>query len=193
VTILAFVRHGETDWNRERRAQGQRDIPLNEAGRRQAEVLAERFGNESWDMVYTSDLSRARETAEAIGRRLSIPVHSDNRLREIGFGRLEGTTIEERVVRWGGLWKEMDFGEEPISDIRARSSSFVQHVLDNHKGQRIAAVSHGAFIADTLRMITGDSTISHLGNTSVTILKYEDNQWVCELLNCSTHLELRPG
>jgi 2,3-bisphosphoglycerate-dependent phosphoglycerate mutase len=193
VTILAFVRHGETNWNRERRAQGQRDIPLNEEGRRQAQVLAERFGMEPWDAVYTSDLSRARETAEAIGRRLSIPVHSDDRLREIGFGRLEGTTIDERVERWGEQWKELDFGEEPISDIRARSSSFMQHVLDNHKGQRIAAVSHGAFIADTLRNITGDSSISHLGNTSVTILKYEDEQWVCELLNCTTHLEPEQG
>jgi 2,3-bisphosphoglycerate-dependent phosphoglycerate mutase len=188
MTIIALVRHGETDWNREKRAQGQRDIPLNEAGKQQAAALAERFAAESWDLVYSSDLSRALDTARTIAARLDIPVMADKRLREIGFGRLEGTTIEERIARFGEAWKEADYGEEPQEAIHARSQSFIQEVLEKHRGLRIIVVSHGAFIADTLRNMVGDPNISHLGNTSVTILEHQELHWECRLLNCTKHL-----
>lgn len=68
MTLIGLIRHGVTDWNYEYRAQGQVDIPLNDEGRRQAELLSKRMENEEWDYIYSSDLSRALETAEIIGR-----------------------------------------------------------------------------------------------------------------------------
>jgi broad specificity phosphatase PhoE len=95
MTTLLLVRHGETDWNAERRWQGHADVPLNERGRDQAERLAEELENARVDAVYSSDLSRARETAEIVGARLGVPVVLDPALREIDVGSREGLTWPE--------------------------------------------------------------------------------------------------
>ena len=93
MTTLLLVRHGETDWNRDGRWQGQSDTPLNELGRRQARELAEQL--DGVDVVYSSDLARARETAEILAERAGVEVRLDPRLRERGFGAWEGLTLAE--------------------------------------------------------------------------------------------------
>ncbi|HEY5099343.1 MAG TPA: histidine phosphatase family protein, partial [Gaiellaceae bacterium] len=95
MTTLLLVRHGETDWNAERRWQGHADVPLNDRGREQARVLAEQLTGESIDAIYSSDLSRARDTADIVGVRLGVPVVVDADLREIDVGPIEGMTAEE--------------------------------------------------------------------------------------------------
>ena len=118
MTTVGFVRHGITEWNVEGRAQGQTDIPLNEDGRKQAAALADRLlSKEGWDVIASSDLKRARETAEIIARRLHIgEIVFDERLREIHCGLIEGLTVEERVAKWGEDWRgqalEMDKSEQ---------------------------------------------------------------------------------
>jgi len=95
VTTLLLVRHGETNWNAERRWQGHADVPLNDRGRKQARTLAEQLAGERIDVIYTSDLSRARDTADAVGARLGVEVVVDPDLREIDAGAIEGLTAEE--------------------------------------------------------------------------------------------------
>ncbi|HEV3152945.1 MAG TPA: histidine phosphatase family protein [Candidatus Baltobacteraceae bacterium] len=95
---LTFVRHGETDWNRERRFQGQSDIPLNGQGRLQARAVARALARETFDSVVSSDLVRAMETARAV--RTATPVKADPRWREFAFGEWEGLTWEQILQRW---------------------------------------------------------------------------------------------
>ena len=103
MTKLLLVRHGETDWNRHGRWQGGSDTQLNDLGREQARALAEELDGEI-DVLYSSDLARARETAEIVAAKLGLEVRLDPRLRERGFGSWEGLTtieIEERFADAG--------------------------------------------------------------------------------------------
>lgn len=95
---IVFVRHGATEWNRDRRFQGQSDIPLNEEGRAQAQTLAHVLRGVDFDRAVSSDLSRAMDTARII--RGDAPVQSDQRWREFAFGQWEGLTWEEIAARW---------------------------------------------------------------------------------------------
>src|SRR5712691_6348769 len=90
MATLLLVRHGETDWNAEHRWQGHADVPLNARGRKQAKALAEELAPQGVDAIYTSDLSRARDTAAIVGERLGVPVVLDPDLREIDVGSREG-------------------------------------------------------------------------------------------------------
>jgi probable phosphoglycerate mutase len=103
---LYLARHGETDWNLEGRWQGQTDIGLNGSGRAQAAALAERLAGHGIAHVSASDLSRARQTAEIVARRLGVAtVAVDHALRERGFGVFEGLTREECAQRFPDSWR----------------------------------------------------------------------------------------
>jgi broad specificity phosphatase PhoE len=112
MTEIGLIRHGITDWNQLEKMQGTSDIPLNDEGRDQARKLASRLHqDEKWDMIITSDLSRAKETGEIIGKKLDLPVSFvDKRIQEINLGEIEGTTEAERITRWGANWRELDLG-----------------------------------------------------------------------------------
>jgi len=191
MTYLAWIRHGVTDWNEQKRAQGQTDVPLNARGRRQAELLAARLveDQESWDAIYASDLSRAYETAETIGRALGLPVVADARLREIGFGQVEGTTPDERIRKWGEHWAELPLGKEETPEAIERLTSFMEDMAAKHPNERLLVVSHGAFIGLALRHLIPElNTDEHLRNTSVTKIRRTELGWACELYNCSRHV-----
>src|SRR5437667_11321226 len=100
MTTLLLARHGETDWNREGRWQGWADPPLNEAGREQARALAEQLRTMPFDAVYSSDLRRAHETAEIVGRPHHVPIRVDRDLREIDIGSWSGLTRAEIDVQF---------------------------------------------------------------------------------------------
>jgi broad specificity phosphatase PhoE len=136
VTTLLLVRHGETNWNAERRWQGHADVPLNERGREQARALAEQLAGESIDAIYSSDLSRARDTAEIVGARLNVPVVVDADLREIDVGAVEGLTWEEAQAFEG--WQG-----EPHELHAARVLAAVNRIAERHPGERILVVTHG--------------------------------------------------
>src|SRR5438309_4580604 len=135
MTTLLLVRHGETDWNAERRWQGHADVPLNERGREQAQRLADSLPVDAVDAIYASDLARARETAEILGARLGRPVVVDPDLREIDVGSREGLTGEEVGDRpWDGEAHE-NHGDRILRAVRT--------IAERHPGQRVAVVSHG--------------------------------------------------
>lgn len=190
MTCIGLVRHGITMWNTERRAQGQTDIPLNETGRWQARALAKRLMNEEWDYIYSSDLSRAVETAEIIAGIIGKPVQTDIRLREMYKGKTEGTTLEERINKWGTGWEELSLGIETDQSIVQRGLSFIEEITERLKGRKILIVSHGALIEFILKSLIADIHMEGpIGNTSITIINHNDSGWNCGLFNCVEHLK----
>ena len=118
ATRIIAIRHGETDWNLASRIQGQLDIGLNEAGHRQARRLAAALAGETLDAVYTSDLARARDTAQALVGRTGLALRSDRGLRERRFGIFEGLTFAEIEQRIKDLVAKTEAGKLSIEDLR---------------------------------------------------------------------------
>ncbi|WP_249870045.1 histidine phosphatase family protein [Oceanobacillus saliphilus] len=189
MTEIGIIRHGVTHWNKERRAQGSSDIPLDQEGLMQAKQLAERMSEQAWDIIYSSDLLRAQQTAKAIGDKLGLPLQLDSRLRELGGGLIEGTTEEERIARWGPEWRKLDLEMESPDSVIARGMLFMDEITVRHAGQKILIVSHGAFIRHMLRVVVPHFNFGEsLKNTSVTSLVRVDENWDCSLYNCTKHL-----
>jgi broad specificity phosphatase PhoE len=135
MTTILVARHGETDWNRAQRWQGQADPALNELGREQARALGERLAGEQLEAIYTSDLRRAHETAEIVGGMLGLPVTTDPDLREIDVGTWSGLTREQIGEReWDG--ESQDAHSERI--LRA-----IRRIVAEHPEGRVAIVTHG--------------------------------------------------
>jgi broad specificity phosphatase PhoE len=149
VTTLLLVRHGETDWNSERRWQGHADQPLNDVGRAQASELAELLAEQRIDAVYASDLSRAHETAEIIAARLGLPVTTDERLREVDVGDWSGRLWSEieasdptAVARLDTELKAWNGGES-YEEMGARVVGAVLELAARHPGETLLIVTHG--------------------------------------------------
>lgn len=142
-------------------------------------------------MIYSSDLLRARQTAEIIAEGKGIAkVEFDERLREVGGGKIEGTTEEERIAQWGPDWRSLDMGMEKAESVIARANDCFKEILARHEGHGILIVSHGGLIGWILKSLVPHlNTDAHLGNTSFTKIKKVKDQWDCELYNCTLHLE----
>lgn len=190
MAVITFVRHGVTDHNLEKRAQGHTPNPLNEEGRAQAQLVAGRLAEEQWDVFISSDLRRARETAEIISAAIGKPVDSfDPRLREMDRGKIADTTEEERVARWGAAWKELDMGQETHESMRARGIGFIEDIASRYAGQNVLVVTHGYFLGQTLKELMKDeSTGGDLRNTSVTKVVCDGGKWAYRLYDCVKHL-----
>jgi broad specificity phosphatase PhoE len=136
MTTLLLVRHGETDWNADGRLQGQTDRPLSDFGRRQARLLADELADEALDAIYSSDLSRARETAEIVGARLGLPVVLEPDLREKDWGTWEGLTAVER--------DRVEFSGESTEAHQERILEALRRIAARHSGEgRVLVVTHG--------------------------------------------------
>jgi broad specificity phosphatase PhoE len=137
MTTLLLIRHGETDWNAGGRWQGHADIPLNERGRAQARQLAEKLvAEENVDIVYASDLARARETAEILAGRLGVEVVLDRDLREIDVGSREGRT-------WAEIDDRPEWDGEAHEAHADRVLRALRRVARTHDGTRVLVVTHG--------------------------------------------------
>ncbi|WP_236652916.1 histidine phosphatase family protein [Chitinophaga vietnamensis] len=191
ITRIVIIRHGTTAWNKAGRLQGHSDIPLDEEGREQARKLARRLADEHWDMIWSSHLLRAKETAAIITKELELPVVlEDGRLGEAGGGEAEGTTEEERIRRWGPQWRQLNLGAESNAAVVARGAAFMSDLVANYPGKNILIVSHGSFIRQTIAYLVPEAPHQiALKNTAITELQYDGMQWSCELYNCVLHLE----
>jgi probable phosphoglycerate mutase len=139
MTSLLLVRHGETDWNADGRLQGQTDRPLSDFGRRQAQQLADELAEEKLEAIYSSDLSRARETAEIVGERLGLPVVLDPGLREKDWGTWEGLTAIER--------DRVEFVGESTAAHQDRILQALRRIAGLHPGEgRVLVVTHGGSV-----------------------------------------------
>jgi len=162
ATRLIVIRHGETTWNRATRIQGHTDIPLSALGQAQARRLAQALSDESLAAVYASDLSRARQTAEALAGIHGLAVRVDAGLRERAFGRFEGMSWDEIAqnhpedsARWRR--REPDFavgGGESLNTFSARCLAAARRVVAAHPGENIALVAHGGVLDCLYRAAT---------------------------------------
>jgi probable phosphoglycerate mutase len=163
TTYLCIVRHGETAWNAEHRVQGQLDIPLNEIGLRQAQTVAGRLKEERFDAIYSSDLVRARQTADPISNFLSIKILLEKDLRERHYGIFERLTYAEVKVRYPEDYARFEARDpeyafrtgESLRDFSARSIKIITAIADRHKGQSVLVVTHGGVLDKLYRFITG--------------------------------------
>ena len=180
VTRIIAIRHGETAWNVDTRIQGQLDIPLNDTGRWQAERLARALAaREAIDVVYTSDLLRAWETARPVAEATGAPLHTDEGLRERGFGSFQGKTfteIEAAMPDEARRWRQRDPvwappGGESLTAMRRRVIETLHALASRHVGEQIVLVAHGGVMDVLYRAATGQELQAPrtwlLGNTAI--------------------------
>lgn len=161
-TRIIAIRHGETAWNVDTRIQGQLDIPLSATGRWQAQRLADALGGEALIAIYASDLARAWETAQFVGRARGIDVVKEVALRERSFGEFEGRTfaeIEAQMPEQSMRWRKRDpeftpAGGESLQLLRTRVVEAAARIAARHPGQQIALVGHGGVMDVLYRAAT---------------------------------------
>ncbi len=170
MTTLILVRHGETDWNRDGIWQGHGDPPLNDVGHRQAMELAERLADVEIDALYSSDLRRAYETAEIIGRAKGLEVHADERLREIDIGAWSGLTRAQIEERFPGMTRP---DGESSDAFDARAVGALRWIAGSHGGGSVLVVTHGGVVRALDRHLSGEPR-DVLGNCEMASFRYED-------------------
>lgn len=164
MTELILIRHGETDWNRELRFQGQLDVPLNAVGLEQARRVAERMAQEPLQVLVSSDLQRALQTARAVaGRVQRLDPVLDVALREQHFGVVEGLRVPDIKVQFPRAWQqwirfEADYafeGGESTRVFHGRVLAAVRALARRHAGQTLAVVTHGGVLDMVYRSALG--------------------------------------
>jgi len=185
VEKLVLWRHGRTAWNAERRFQGHSDVPLDETGREQARDAARYLAAMRPDVLFSSDLARAAETASYLGELAGLPVQLDKDLRERGGGSWEGLT--DREIREGysdayAAWNPPD--GEPVTAVADRVAAALQRIADGLEGvdgSLAVAVSHGAAINLGISRLLGlperARVIGPLGNCSWSVLGRRAGNW----------------
>lgn len=199
---LVLVRHGVTEWNTRRVLQGHRDVPLSAEGHRQAELLAQVLKSQPPpDVLFSSDLLRARQTAEYLATAWKMELQLTPALRERGFGEFEGHGWDEvhaeieRLAHAAGI-DERSYrpaGGESRHDVEVRLLEFMALLSKNHAGKRVWAVSHGGVIRNVLRRLGGEvcahlSSGFHIPNTSVSSLLRTPDHWKVNYLVNIDHL-----
>lgn len=184
--VFYIFRHGETNWNRERRCQGHTNISLNETGLKQAQHLAQKMKNYPLTKIISSDLDRARVTGEFVAQGLSIPLHTDSRLREMSYGEAEGMLYEESIAEFGHeLWqklssfkKENDHcgfpGGETRKVARDRFLALLNEIVEHSTDEHIGISTHGGALRNILHHFLPEETpIIPIPNCVVYLLHYD--------------------
>jgi probable phosphoglycerate mutase len=174
---LYLFRHGETDFNREQRFQGHLDVPLNDEGRRQASTLVRPLGRIGIDCILSSDLSRARETAEIVARGLGIPVFETSGLREAHLGNAQGLTVEEIESKFGRelveKWRSPYLSDADVSypggesgrAVLERVLQSIERFVGSTPHQHIGIATHGGVIRRVVRsLLENHSTVIPIPN-----------------------------
>ncbi len=178
---ILLARHGETDWNLEGRWQGHTDMPLNSRGMEQAYYLGRMLRNSGIDRIYSSDLSRAKSTAEIVGREIGVSeVSSDRRLRERYLGSFEGLTSAEIRKELGVEDKNLsivDIGMNPSiekwEDFMSRILTALESIRSANEKERCLVVAHGGvMMAVSLQMMDGYEASRRFTNGELIHLTY---------------------
>jgi broad specificity phosphatase PhoE len=201
MTKLILVRHGESEWNKTCRIQGHSDPELTELGREQAYLTADRLSGESVKAVYSSDLTRARATAEIIARSHGLDVTVTELLREANLGRWEGLTQAQAAEQYPEEFRAYRAdpvanrppGAERLEAVIARCRAFVDAITKLHDYKcTIVAVGHGGSVRGVIAAVYGLSPDVYrrirLDNGGITILYLKDGKPLLATLNDTCHL-----
>lgn len=183
-TVIALTRHGQTDWNAQKKLQGSTDIPLNDTGRRQAVESSARFERGRWHSIVTSPLSRAVETGRIIDDGLGIEVAgSYHDLRERHYGDAEGMTLDEASALW-----EYDAypGLEDRHLVATRGIGSLERIADDLPGAAVIVVAHGTLIREVLQRIAG-VRIPPILNAATSMVGLTDGGWRVLTVNGEHH------
>jgi broad specificity phosphatase PhoE len=176
VTQILLVRHGETDWNLDRRLQGHSDRPLNDTGREQSRALAVELADERLDAVYSSDLSRARETAEIVAGTHGLEVTTLEELRERHFGSWEGLSDDEIHERFPEEIANGTLGDgEPREEMDRRVLQALKRIATEHPNGTVLVVSHGGPLRAMLRHCAVDG-VERVENCHVLRLEADEGR-----------------
>ena len=199
-TALIVVRHGETEWNRERRMQGTTDTRLSDLGRVQASALGRHLRDHAFTALYSSDLSRARDTARAISEHTGRKMMIDPRLQERRFGIFEGLLAAEIKTRYPEeharfASRDPDYqvpGGESASAFTARCLGCLAEIAGRHPGEEVVVVTHG-LVLDALYRIAhglahGEPRPVPLINASMNHFGYGSGAWRMVLWGDVSHL-----
>jgi probable phosphoglycerate mutase len=200
VTELLFIRHGETDWNRQQRFQGQIDVPLNATGQAQAARVAERLAADRHDALFSSDLQRARETAAPLSAAWHLAPVALPGFREQNFGVLEGLDVPTIQARHPDLWQRWlehraDYalpGGESLRQFHTRVMAAVHELAAAHASARLAVVTHGGVLDMLWRSAHGLSLdglrACEIPNTGLNRLRWVNGQLQVEMWADAGHL-----
>ncbi|MCL5986063.1 MAG: histidine phosphatase family protein [Actinobacteria bacterium] len=198
---IFFIRHGETDWNREELVQGQKESALSDRGFDQARRLAQRLKKESIQVIYSSPLRRARQTSQEVKKLIGVGINFDDNLKEISLGRWEGLSREdikreyplefEQWLKNPATLKAPD--GESWHDVRKRANDFFNMVIVRSLHERILVSSHNGFgklfMIDFMGMDLSKFWNFNLNNGSLSLLVLHDNgRREMALLNDCCHL-----
>ena len=200
---IILIRHGLTLWNREARIQGISDVELAPEGLRQAELLAKNFPFDKVDAIYSSDLNRAKTTAEVIASRFNLPITTMAEFRETNFGSWEGRSFEdlakEEPTEFKKFFLKPDMlnveGAETFAEVQNRAVTALRKIAHEHDNNKnVVIVTHGAVIRVILTEILGmplrKMWVIKQYNTAVNILRVDDGAWSVELINSTLHLHI---
>ena len=201
VTCIVLVRHGQTEWNRVERFRGRADVPLNESGLAQAEATGKRVAA-GWrpTAVYTSPLSRAVKTAEAVARHAALPVLVHPGLADIDYGEWQGLTPDEARSRWPDMveaWYSAPHtaqipGGETLAGLRARGMAAVAELAAKHAGQTIVVVGHTVINRILLLGVLGlgNDRFWHLrqDTCAINVFEVEGGEYTLVSMNDTCHL-----
>jgi len=174
---ILFVRHGQTDWNTIRRVQGRTDIELNDLGKKQASVVREKLSGEKIDLIISSPLKRAMQTAQIINENRQIPITFDDRIIERSFGDFEGKIASD--INANDLWNYNLIGSnktiEPIKDFVARVFDFIDDLKNKYFDKTILIVAHGGVSIPFKCYFDGipENGMLPFGIENCQVLKYE--------------------
>ena len=201
MTELRFIRHGETDWNRQNRFQGQIDVPLNAAGLAQAQRLAGRLAAEPPALLLSSDLQRARQTAAPLAAAWGLQPMLVPGLREQSFGVLEGLDVPSIQRQHPDLWQQWlvqraDFslpGGESTRQFHSRVLQAVENLVAEHAGQRLVLVTHGGVLDMLWRTARAEALDGlrqcAIPNTGINRLRWTDGQLRIDAWGDDSHLQ----
>jgi len=192
TTKLTIVRHGETEWNVAMRLQGKLNSSLTTVGRKQIEYAAKALRNRKFEMLITSDLGRAMETAMIINSYHKLEVNLSENLRERNFGVMEGLTREEVAEKYpevheGYMTRKSNYqvpDGESLVQFYARVSAELKRIVELWPGKNILAISHGGVLDCSMRMVFGISLDAcrnfTIYNASINTFSFSNNQWDLE-------------
>lgn len=203
TTTLCLIRHGETAWNAEKRLQGHTDIPLNSHGVSQARQMAQALKKTglAFDVLYSSDLKRAADTAKAIEELFGIQASIDDALRERHFGALQGLAISEAPLVQPAIWQahvsrdlEHDLGGgESILQFATRVQSVLDNIAQEHAGKTILMVSHGGTLDMMYRIASQQALrserVASVPNASLNWLVHNGQDWAVDRWADTRHLD----